>query len=130
MSQRLTRRQLVGGAMAVGGLASLPGRAAAMAGPDTLFREVLLVDGTGAAPRLADVLVTGDRIARITAPATGTRVTATRIVAGEGRVLAPGFIDTHSHGDPLDDSFESFLAMGVTTITLGQDGSGPRVGKD
>lgn len=130
MSQRLTRRQLVGGAMAVGGLAALPVRTASAADTSTLFREVLLVDGTGAPPRLADVLVTGDRIARITAPATAARVIATRIVPGEGRVLAPGFIDTHSHGDPLDDSFESFLAMGVTTITLGQDGSGPRVGKD
>ncbi len=130
MSQRLTRRQLIGGAAAAGGLASLPGRASARAPASTLFREVLLVDGTGAAPRLADVLVTGDRIARIAAPATATRVTATRIVAGEGRVLAPGFIDTHSHGDPLDDSYESFLAMGVTTIVLGQDGSGPRIGKD
>ncbi|KRC80063.1 N-acyl-D-amino-acid deacylase family protein [Sphingomonas sp. Root241] len=130
MSQRLTRRQLIGGAAAAGGLASLPGRAAARAPASTLFREVLLVDGTGAAPRLADVLVTGDRIARIAPPATAARVTATRIVAGEGRVLAPGFIDTHSHGDPLDDSYESFLAMGVTTIVLGQDGSGPRIGKD
>lgn len=129
MSQRLTRRQLIGGAAAAGGLASLPRSAAARA-PATLFREVLLVDGTGAAPRLADVLVTGDRIARIAAPATAARVTATRIVAGEGRVLAPGFIDTHSHGDPLDDSYESFLAMGVTTIVVGQDGSGPRIGKD
>ena len=130
MSQRLTRRQVIGGAAAAGGFASLPGRAAARAPASTLFREVLLVDGTGAAPRLADVLVTGDRIARITAPATAARVTATRIVAGEGRVLAPGFIDTHSHGDPLDDSYESFLAMGVTTVVLGQDGSGPRIGKD
>ncbi|ATY33906.1 N-acyl-D-amino-acid deacylase family protein [Sphingomonas psychrotolerans] len=129
MSRNLTRRQLIGGAVAAGGLASWPGRAAAPAG-STLFREVLLVDGTGAPPRLADVLVTGDRIARITAPAAQQRVTAARIVAGEGRILAPGFIDTHSHGDPLENSYESFLAMGVTTITLGQDGSGPRLGKD
>ncbi|AQR75653.1 hypothetical protein BXU08_03590 [Sphingomonas sp. LM7] len=95
-----------------------------------MFREVLLVDGTGAPPRLADVLVAGERIARIGAPAARTRVSATRVVAGEGRVLAPGFIDTHSHGDPLEDSYESFLAMGVTTIVLGQDGDGPRIGKD
>ena len=124
----LTRRQLIGGAVAAGGLASL-GSAAAPAA-STLFREVLLVDGTGAPPRLADVLVNGDRIARITAPSARQRVSTARIVAGEGRILAPGFIDTHSHGDPLEDSYESFLAMGVTTITLGQDGSGPRIGGD
>lgn len=130
MSKGLTRRQLVGGAVATGGLASWAARAARPADRATLFREVLLVDGTGAPSRLADVLVAGDRIARISPPATRTSVTATRIIAGEGRVLAPGFIDTHSHGDPLDDSYESFLAMGVTTIVLGQDGDGPRIGKD
>lgn len=126
MSDRLTRRQIIGGAVAAGGLAKLPAPAHA-AQAATLFREVLLVDGTGAAPRLADVLVEGDRIARITAPNARVTVTNARIVAGEGRVLAPGFIDTHTHGDPLDHSYEAFLAMGVTTILLGQDGDGPRL---
>ncbi|QNA86583.1 amidohydrolase family protein [Sphingomonas sp. So64.6b] len=130
MSQRLTRRLLIGGAMATGGLASWPARAAALAERSTLFREVLLVDGTGAAPRLADILLTGDRIARITPPAASGLGSAARVIAGEGRILAPGFIDTHSHGDPLKESFESFLAMGVTTIVLGQDGDGPRIRKD
>jgi len=128
MFEGLTRRQLVGGALATGGLASLPGYA--MADSPTLFHDVLLVDGTGAAPRRASVLVAGDRIAAITPPGTRATVKAARVIAGEGRVLAPGFIDTHSHGDPLRDSYESFLAMGVTTILLGQDGSGPRVGND
>ena len=128
MVQRVTRRQAIGGAVAAGGLVGLPGLAALASEPATLFREVLLVDGTGAAPKLANVLVTGDRIARVDAPS--ARATGGRVVAGEGRVLAPGFIDMHSHGDPLEDSYEAFLAMGVTTITLGQDGSGPRLGKD
>ncbi|WP_380925226.1 hypothetical protein [Sphingomonas leidyi] len=128
MTQRLTRRQAIGGAVAAGGLASWPGLIALAAEPEILFREVLLVDGTGAAPRLANVLVAGDRIVEVSAPSAAGG--AMRIVAGEGRVLAPGFIDMHSHGDPLDESYEAFLAMGVTTITLGQDGSGPRLGKD
>jgi N-acyl-D-aspartate/D-glutamate deacylase len=116
--------------VAVGGFVSLPVRAATPAERSTLFREVTLVDGTGAPARLANVLVTGDRIARITAPSSRDSATAAQVVAGEGRVLSPGFIDMHSHGDPLEDSYESFLAMGVTTITLGQDGDGPRIGKD
>ena len=46
----------------------------------------------------------------------------------QGRTVAPGFIDLHSHGDPLaTPAMENFLAMGVTTITLGQDGSSPEV---
>lgn len=126
MNQHLSRRQLIGGALTSG----LTLRSASAATPSTLFREVLLVDGTGAPPRLADVLVTGDRIASITAPAARSRVTAARVVAGEGRVLAPGFIDTHTHGDPLSDSYDGFLAMGVTTVTLGVDGSGPRIKDD
>ncbi len=128
MQQRFTRRQALGGAVAAGGLSAWPMVATLAAQPDTLFREVLLVDGTGAAPRLANVLVSGDRIARIDPPS--AKGEAARVIAGEGRVLAPGFIDMHSHGDPLKDSYEAFLAMGVTTITLGQDGSGPRLGKD
>lgn len=125
MKPGLTRRQVVGGMAAAGGLASCTHGGVVQTGRSTLFREVTLVDGTGAAPRLADVLVMGDRIARIIPP--GSRPTGSRVVSGEGRVLAPGFIDTHSHGDPLKQSYESFLAMGVTTVTLGLDGSGPRV---
>lgn len=125
MSAALTRRQAIAGIAVVGGLTGCTHRPVAQLEGSILFREVTLVDGTGAAPRLSDVLVAGDRIARIMPP--GSAGSATRIVAGEGRVLAPGFIDIHSHGDPLTQSYESFLAMGVTTITLGMDGSGPRL---
>ena len=43
-----------------------------------------------------------------------------------GRIVSPGFIDLHSHGDPMETpTFENFLAMGVTTLSLGQDGDSP-----
>ena len=52
----------------------------------------------------------------------------TRTIDAKGRVISPGFIDLHSHGNPLETpDFENFLAMGVTTITLGQDGDSPAV---
>jgi N-acyl-D-amino-acid deacylase len=124
----LSRRQLIAGAIASGGLAGLPVQAQAPGA--TLFRDVSLVDGTGAPPRQANVLVTGDRIARIARPARERVPAGTRVVEGAGRVLAPGFIDLHSHGDPLRSSYETFLAMGVTTISLGQDGGGPVAGPD
>ncbi len=120
MNDKLTRRQLI-----AGGLASLAAPAVGEADRATLFREVSLVDGTGAPPRPADVLVTGDRIARVTAPSRERVPPATRVIEGRGRVLTPGFIDLHTHGDPLESPYDGFLAMGVTSITLGVDGSGP-----
>ena len=130
MNHKLSRRQLIAGAVATGGLSVLPIRAAEPGNTSTLFRDVSLVDGTGAAPRPANVLVTGDRIARITAPSRERVPPGTRVVEGAGRVLAPGFIDLHTHGDPLRSPYDGFLAMGVTTITLGVDGSGPGLAQD
>jgi len=89
-----------------------------------LLRDVLLVDGSGAAGRRCDVLVRGDRVERIGRMAPGDAA-GLRVVEGGGRVLAPGFIDLHTHGDPLERAFTPFLAMGVTTVVLGQDGASP-----
>ena len=130
MKYELTRRQLIAGALATGGLAGLATPAGGQAGGSTLFREVLLVDGTGAPPRPADVLVTGDRIAQVTAPSRGRVPSGARVVEGGGRVLTPGFIDLHTHGDPLRDQYDGYLAMGVTSITLGLDGGGPGASRD
>lgn len=129
MVRDITRRRFVGGAIAGSALADLPVLAAVRGGPTIYFRDVLLVDGTGAKPRRADVAVAGDRVAAILPPG-GAVPHGARFVPGDGRVLAPGFIDTHTHGDPLEQSYDAFLAMGVTTILLGVDGSGPRVGDD
>ena len=125
MNHKLSRRQLIAGALATGGLAGLSARTVAQGNASTLFRDVLLVDGTGAPPRRANVHVVGDRVVRITPPARVRVQPGTRVVEGGGRILAPGFIDLHTHGDPLQSSYETFLAMGVTTVTLGQDGGGP-----
>src|SRR5690606_21955626 len=89
-----------------------------------LLRDVLLVDGSGRPGQRTDVLVRGDRIERIgrasAAPPRGLRV-----VEGDGRRLAPGFIDLHTHGNPLEQAYTPYLAMGVTTVVLGQDGGSP-----
>ena len=89
-----------------------------------LLRDVLLVDGTGAPGRSADVMVQGDRVTRI-GRVFGGGGRGMRVVEGGGRVLAPGFIDLHTHGDPLEHAYTQYLAMGVTTVLLGQDGGSP-----
>src|SRR5690606_12946135 len=95
--------------------------------PGWVLRDVRLVDGSGAPATATDVLVRGDRIERIGA-ISNDAARGLRVVDGGGRVLAPGFIDLHTHGDPLTDAYTSFLAMGVTTVLLGQDGGSPSLG--
>ena len=97
---------------------------AARDAPGLLLRNVRLVDGSGGAPRPADVVVRGDRIAGIVDAGAG-KARGLRVIEAGGRVLAPGFIDLHTHGDPLQESYASYLAMGVTTVLLGQDGGSP-----
>src|SRR5690606_14406835 len=123
-----SRRELLI-AMAAGGACGLaPGvlaggtASAAVAG--VALRDVLLVDGSGQPGRTTDVLVRGDRIERIGRIGTGD-ARGLRVVDGGGRVLAPGFIDLHTHGDPLHAAYTQYLAMGVTTVLLGQDGGSP-----
>jgi N-acyl-D-amino-acid deacylase len=103
---------------------SLTGYAAEPSGPyDLWIRNGRVCDGTGAAPVEADVLVRDERIVRI---GSVSGVTAKRVIDATDKVVAPGFIDAHSHGDPLSDaSFANFATQGVTSVVLGQDGSSP-----
>jgi len=100
------------------------------AGPSAsrwLIRNARLVDGTGGPSRTGDLRVRDGRIAAIGAlsPEAGETV-----VDAQGFVLAPGFIDTHSHHDrSLQAAREglALLSQGVTTIVIGQDGGGTNV---
>lgn len=92
---------------------------------DTLISNAQLVDGLGNPARSADIYLKDGQVALIST-AGENRAEADQIIEANDRVLAPGFIDVHSHGDPLQTpEFENFLAQGVTTITLGQDGDSP-----
>ena len=81
-----------------------------------------LIDGTGAPARPGSLRIAGDRIAAVGAvePLPGEDVFDAR-----GLVLAPGFIDTHSHADSdLAEMPEALgaVSQGITTILGGQDG--------
>lgn len=98
---------------------------------DLLIENGQVLDGLGNDAIDASVVVVGDRIVFVGDAAftqSDIRERVSRRVDASGKFVAPGFIDLHSHGDPLETpNLENFLAMGVTTITLGQDGSSPDV---
>ncbi|NQV40910.1 MAG: amidohydrolase family protein [Candidatus Marinimicrobia bacterium] len=92
---------------------------------DLLIKNGTVIDGTGAPGFKADVLVKGESIFLISNTHTAS-ISAQRTIDATGRVVTPGFIDNHAHGNPLvTPEFKNFSAMGVTTIFLGQDGDSP-----
>ncbi len=93
---------------------------------DLWIKNAQVIDGTGADSYTAQVLILDGEIVKIEKD-TEKQFSAKEEIDAEGKILSPGFIDTHAHGDPLETpEFKNFLAMGVTTITLGQDGYSPK----
>lgn len=88
---------------------------------DLWIRNGTVVDGTGGARIKADVLVHSEDIVLV-GPVNANKVRAKRTVDAGGKLVVPGFIDTHAHGDATQQSFVNFLAQGITTVVLGQDG--------
>lgn len=90
-----------------------------------LITNVQLLDGTGTPVHSASVRIVGDRIAAV---GNLTQQPREWVYNGGGKVLAPGFIDTHSHAD--DGIFDhpdalAAVSQGITTIVGGQDGGSP-----
>ena len=82
-----------------------------------------IVDGTGAKAYKAGILIRGDSIGFI-GKVNADTVSIKHTIDASGKIVSPGFIDVHAHGSPIETpAFQNFLAMGVTTIVLGQDGS-------
>ncbi len=89
---------------------------------DTLIRNARVLDGSGSAAEVLDVAVRGDRILDV---GLSLDISAAAVVDAEGLVLAPGFIDTHTHDDTVViDAPEMLpkLSQGVTTVIVGNCG--------
>ncbi len=89
---------------------------------DLIIRQGLVIDGTGQAGHIADVGITGDRVVAIGALQDAQ---AQRNIDAQGLVVAPGFIDIHTHSDfslLVDARADSQLCQGVTTEIIGQCG--------
>lgn len=107
----------------------LPALLAAMAGfaqseADILIRNARIADGTGNSWYYGEVSVKDGRILAVTRQPQTLR--ATKTIDAGGRIVAPGFIDVHTHIE--DDEFkvptaESFLMDGVTTVITGNCGA-------
>lgn len=92
---------------------------------DLLITNARIVDGSGGDAFLGEVIVDDGLISELGSVDTTSR-SFLKIIDANERVVSPGFIDSHSHGNPLETPrFDNFLSMGVTTISLGQDGSSP-----
>ena len=89
-------------------------------GKTTVIKNGLVVDGTGSPGYLADVLIEGDRVIEI-----GSNLQGDVVIDASGRIVAPGFIDIHTHYDAQafwDPALTPSCYHGVTTVVAGNCG--------
>ncbi|HEV3263056.1 MAG TPA: D-aminoacylase [Gemmataceae bacterium] len=94
---------------------------------DVVIRGATLYDGSGRAGKEGDLALRADRIVAV---GRFTVVGEPRVIDGRGLVVAPGFIDLHTHSDypltrPATRGNRCYLVQGVTTVVTGNCGFGP-----
>lgn len=98
---------------------------------DVLIRGGTVIDGTGTPGVIADVGIIGDTIAAV-GRLDGS--TAKQVVEARGRLVTPGFIDTHAHldgedgldsEDPRRRAAQNYVTQGITTALINPDGRQP-----
>ena len=117
---------MIRGLIICGALALLGGCARPSSAPtDFVIRGGRIVDGTGKASWVGDIAVRGDRIVAI---GEHLEVEAIEEIDATGLVVAPGFIDVHTHsrrGIFQEPTAANYVRQGVTTVMEGPDGSSP-----
>ena len=84
------------------------------------IRGGMLVDGSGSAPRRADLGIAGGRVCEV-----GENVAGEREIDASGRLVTPGFVDIHTHYDPQvlwDRELSPSCWHGVTSVVAGNCG--------
>ncbi len=92
---------------------------------DVVISGGRLIDGTGAPGRNMDVAISGDRIAAVAAPEDASDWRGNLNINASDRVLAPGFIDVHTHDDNAvlaTPAMPAKISQGVTTVVVGNCG--------
>ncbi len=95
--------------------------------PGIVFSNPTLVDGSGEKAQKKDVLIVGGRIEAI---GTFTEIPGDEKIDASGFVLAPGFIDSHSHHDSgleKNPHATAAISQGITTIVVGLDGTSSKM---
>lgn len=93
---------------------------------DFVLKGGTVVDGTGAPGRKADVAIKGSRIVAVGNFQTDANA---KVIDATGKVVAPGFIDLHSHSDEVILNAKkranfNYQTQGVTTVVTGNCGGG------
>ncbi|MCK0160365.1 N-acyl-D-amino-acid deacylase family protein [Allomuricauda sp. F6463D] len=96
---------------------------------DILIKNGTVYTGEGTIPKSVSIAVKDDKIIYI-GKANAVEITAPKTIDAKGLVVSPGFIDPHTHAtkdlsNPELSDNKPFLYQGITTVTVGNDGSSP-----
>jgi len=118
------------GALSCAASAASAASAAVKESADIVILGGTVYTGEDAPPFVGDVVVSGDKVVEV-GPHAGARYRAKQVVNASGKIVAPGFIDAHTHPDSYVRSADRaqrlnapWLFQGVTTVVIGVDGSG------